>query len=311
MALKRSDTSASFWMAATERIQRNRAQELARERRNLNLPMDLRAPINRLAACLAGACHGKPATLVPRSAPCPPVRAPLKNNFPALISPLKLLALGWLVVMAVAAPAAPDATRPAPIGGLEKAVLDELNVARTAPLKYVEYLKDRRSRFKGNSYIGTPGVRVITREGVAAVDEAIAALSKQQPLAALKFSEGLALAARDHVQDTGPKGLVSHDGSDGSDSAARISRYGKVENVSGECISYGHNQARQIVLTLIIDDGVASRGHRRNIYNGAFRLAGIACGPHQTFKNMCVIDFAAAYKEDPQAILERQTQTSR
>lgn len=203
--------------------------------------------------------------------------------------------------------AAPEAPAPAHINEIQKAVLSELNVARTTPLKYVEYLKDRRSRFKDKFFIGTPGVRVLTREGAAAVDEAIAALAKQPPLAALKFSEGLALAALDHAQDTGPKGLVSHDGSDGSDTAARIRRYGKVENVLGECISFGHNEARQIVLTLIIDDGVANRGHRRNIYNGDFRLAGIACGQHQTFKNMCVIDFAGAYKEDKPAILKRQT----
>jgi uncharacterized protein YkwD len=161
--------------------------------------------------------------------------APLKTNFPARIGSLKLLGVGWLALVMTAVHAAPSATAPAPVGGIQRAVLDELNVARTAPLKYVEYLKDRRSRFKDKFFIGTPGVSVLTREGAAAVDEAIAALAKQPPLAALKFSEGLALAALDHAQDTGPKGFVSHDGPDGSDTAARIRRYGKVENVLGEC----------------------------------------------------------------------------
>lgn len=217
-----------------------------------------------------------------------------------------LLVGGWLGLVLAVAPAAPVATVPAPINVRQQAVLDELNLARTAPLKYVEYLKDHRSRFKGNLFIGTAGVRFKTREGVAAVDEAIAALSKQPPLAALRFSAGLALAALDHVQDTGPKGLVSHEGSDGTNSAARIRRYGEVRNFSGECISYGLYEARQIVIQLIIDDGTADRGHRRSIYNARFQLAGIACGQHQAFKNMCVIDFAAAYKEDPQAIRKRQ-----
>jgi len=232
------------------------------------------------------------------------MNVPLPRHFPARHSPLQLVLAGGLAfALAVTAPAASGA---GPREGIQKSVLAELNVARTTPMKYVEYLKDQRSRFKGNLFIGTPGVRLMTHEGVAAVDEAIAALSKQAPLAALSFSEGLALAALDHVQDTGPKGLVSHEGSDGAMSGTRARRYGRVEHGSGECISYGFYEARQIVMALIVDDGVAGRGHRNNIYNGDFRLAGIASGPHQTFKTMCVIDFAGAYQEDPQAIAKRQ-----
>ena len=230
----------------------------------------------------------------------------LKTNCPAPIEPLKLLRVGWMGLVLTVAHAAPGAAVPVRIDPIQKAVLEELNVARTAPMKYVEYLKDRRSRFKGNVFIGTPGVRTMTREGTAAIDEAIAALSKQAPLAALTFSEGLALAALDHVRDTGPKGLISHEGSDDSNPGARVRRYGRIGIASGECISYGYDEARKIVMALIIDDGVAGRGHRRNIYNAQFRLAGIACGPHKTFKHMCVIDFAGAFTEDEQAIRQRQ-----
>ena len=231
------------------------------------------------------------------------MRHPLPPNFPAAVTILRLLRVGWLgLVMATAASAA---SGPAPREGIQKAVFDELNLARTAPGKYVEYLKDQRSRFKGNLFIGTPGVRMMTHEGVAAVDEAIAALAKQAPVAALKFSEGLALAALDHVQDTGPKGIVSHEGTDGEMSGSRARRYGRVEHGSGECISYGFYEARQIVMALIIDDGVAGRGHRRNIYDGDFRLVGMASGPHKTFKTLCVIDFAVGYQDDPVAIRQR------
>lgn len=216
-----------------------------------------------------------------------------------------ILRTGWLGLMMTVAQAGPN-TGAVPAEGIQKAVLDELNVARTTPMKYVEHLKDHRRAFKGKLFIGTAGVRRMTNEGVAAVDEAIAALSKQAPLPALKFSEGLALAALDHVEDTGPKGLVSHEGSDGSGSGTRIRRYGDVAGASGECISFGYYEARQIVMALIIDDGVPSRGHRRSIYNEKFQFAGMAAGPHKTFKNMCVIDFATAYSDDQQAIRKRR-----
>ena len=240
-----------------------------------------------------------------RPAPYPSVTALLKSHFQVQTALLKFLGCGWLGLVMTVAHAAPDVPAPARISEIQKAVLNELNVARTTPLKYVEYLKDRRRGFKGKIFSAPGGIRVTTREGVVAVDDAIEALSKQAPLTALQFSEGLALAALDHVQDTGPKGLVSHDGSDGSNPFARVSRYGELERFSGECISFGHSEARQIVLALIIDDGVANRGHRRSIFTKEFRLAGIARGPHKTFKDMCVIDFACVFEEDKQAIRKR------
>ena len=233
------------------------------------------------------------------------MRALLKRQPSLPLHPLKWLQIGCLGLLMTAAQAAPTGALPAE--GIQKSLLEELNVARTAPMKYVGYLKDHRREFKGLVYVGFGGDRLITQEGVTAVDEAIAALSKQPPLAPLKFSQGLARAALDHVLDSGPKGLVSHEGADGSSPAARVGRYGEVGTASGECISYGFYEARQIVMALIIDDGVASRGHREIIYNGKYRLAGIARGPHQTFKTLCVIDFADTFKDDPAAILKRQS----
>ncbi len=60
----------------------------------------------------------------------------------------------------------------------------------------------------------------------------------------------------------------------------------------GENISYGPDDGREVVLQLIIDDGVPDRGHRANIFSPGFRLAGVVCGPHPKFRTICVIDFA-------------------
>jgi uncharacterized protein YkwD len=90
---------------------------------------------------------------------------------------------------------------------------------------------------------------------------------------------------------------MGHNGSDGSNPASRINRYGHWQGAWAENISYGRRSARDIVLALIIDDGVRGRGHRKNIFNPSYNVAGAAYGPHPRFGSVCDIDFAGAYAE--------------
>ena len=65
-----------------------------------------------------------------------------------------------------------------------------------------------------------------------------------------------------------------------------------------ENIAYGHHTAREIVLALIVDDGVHRRGHRKNIFNPTYDMVGAAYGPHARFGSVCSIDFASGYAEN-------------
>ncbi len=179
----------------------------------------------------------------------------------------------------------------------EKEVYVELNRARTDPKQYAENLKELRKFYRG-SMLELPGeTRIMTREGVAAVDEAIDFLERARPIGPLKVSKGMSLAARDQVKDQAATGEIGHDGSDGSSPGKRLNRYGSWAGSYGENISYGQNTARQIVMQLLIDDGVEGRGHRKNIFTPHFNIAGVACGKHARYRFMCVIDFAGAYTE--------------
>jgi len=180
---------------------------------------------------------------------------------------------------------------------LEKAVVNEMNLARTSPKEYLSLLEQFKKYYDGK-LLKLPGeTPILTKEGTSAVVEATRSLRSQKPVSPLSPSKGMTLGAKDHIRDLRTSGASQHKGSDGSESWDRVNRYGTWQKIIGENISFGHNKARNIVMTLMIDDGVPNRGHRKNIFNPDFRLVGVACGDHPAYRTICVITFAGGYRE--------------
>jgi uncharacterized protein YkwD len=116
---------------------------------------------------------------------------------------------------------------PSYLSKLENEVLQELNLARTNPATFARLLEDYRAQFNGK-IVKRPGkIDLMTSEGTRAVDEAIRTLKSQKPLDAFRPSKGMSLAAKDHVKDTGPRGLTGHSGADRSSPFDRMNRHGK------------------------------------------------------------------------------------
>ncbi len=179
----------------------------------------------------------------------------------------------------------------------ERQVIIEINMARTDPAEYARsFLVPLRAYYR-RTLLQYPGeIAILTHEGIRALDECINALQVTKPVPSLFPKEGLALAARDHVRDQATTGAAGHAGSDNSTPIDRISRYGKWDISAGENIDYGNGDARRIVTSLLIDDGVTSRGHRINLLNGAFKFVGVSVGAHDVYRYMCVMDFAGSYR---------------
>jgi uncharacterized protein YkwD len=212
------------------------------------------------------------------------------------LAPLLAVLLTGSAHAAPAAPAAPPAA-PAYLSRLEAQVLAELDQVRAAPRSYAAVLVELRQHYRGR-LLELPGqVPLMTVEGAAAVDEAVRALRASPTLPRLRPSPGMSRAARGHAEDIGPRGLTSHLGSHGSDPFRRLGCCGTWEGSAGENIQYGGRDAREVVVQLLVDDGVPGRGHRKNILSPSFRVVGIGCGRHARFRSVCVIDFAAGYRE--------------
>lgn len=127
-----------------------------------------------------------------------------------------------------------------------------------------------------------------SREGRAAVDEALAALRAARPVGGVDHAACLSAGAQDHARDQGLNGRFSHTGSDGTSPAARVQRHGGPARC-GEVISFGWTRARDVVVDFLVDDGVPGRGHRRALLNAEFSMIGAALDDHRVAGSIAVV----------------------
>jgi hypothetical protein len=172
-------------------------------------------------------------------------------------------------------------------------VLRLLNRARRNPKSMAALLDKRMEKIDvHNRILKADGVFLQLAEGRKGVEDCIRVMRLAAPVPELELSEELCKAAQEHVADMGPKGLTGHTGSDGSTTWDRVARHCEWRRACAENIDYMSTSAPEIVLSMLVDDDVPSRGHRKTILKSDFTKVGIAYGPHKDFGTLCVLVFA-------------------
>jgi uncharacterized protein YkwD len=164
----------------------------------------------------------------------------------------------------------------------EKEVLELLNAVRTDPKKFIDthalpYIE--ANKFSKNRY----------------AKSLVQDLKKTKPMAALQLSDGLTKTARNHAKDMGTTGKTGHESPDGTPFHIRVRKQSKAQGMIAENCAYGQTSALDFVMQLLIDDGIESLGHRKNILEPTYKWVGIAIEPHKAYRTNCVMDFAERF----------------
>ena len=159
-------------------------------------------------------------------------------------------------------------------------VLKLINEARTDPQVFLQarllpYLKEHE--MENNTF------------AKSLVDD----LKSAKKINPLQASPLLEKTARAHAIDMGSKGTVGHDSSNGTSFVDRVRKKIKTGMIAENC-DYGNSDPLDIVMSLLIDDGIASLGHRKNLLHPALNWIGIAVEKHKSYGTNCVMDFASA-----------------
>jgi len=179
----------------------------------------------------------------------------------------------------------------------EQDLLSEINQARAYPQTYATYLEQLKPLFKGKDFTAMGQETLTTQEGWDAVADAIKFLRAAKPLGPLSTSQGLCLAATSHVKEQSASGATGHAGSNNTMIEQRVKPFGTWHGGIGENLTYGNESARERILTWLIDDGVATRGHRKRIMSQDYKVAGISCGSHPEYGTMCVLTLAGGFTD--------------
>ena len=184
-----------------------------------------------------------------------------------------------------------------------KNIFNLINKFRANPRELARHLERIKKYLdiKTNILSEPDKIQIQMVEGEDVFNEAINYLNNLRPLQPFQWEEALAKSAQEHVDDIGPKGLLLYQSSDGTEPEERISKYGDYIESLGENIDFGPNDAIGVIVSLTLDDGEEERPHRENLFKNDYKKIGIACGPHQTEFQMCVMDLAYDFVPKGQA----------
>ncbi len=155
----------------------------------------------------------------------------------------------------------------------EKEIIYILNLIRTNPVLFSNTVLKKYPSLSGKGYLATDEFYY---------QSLVNTLTKMQPLNMLTPDKACFESAQCHATSSGAAGYAGH---------KRISdNCEKKKTYNGECCDYGNSDPLEIVLSLLIDEGVPSLGHR-SIFLSSYTKVGVSVKPHKKYGTNTVFDF--------------------
>ena len=63
----------------------------------------------------------------------------------------------------------------------------------------------------------------------------------------------------------------------------------------GESLSFGCDDSKDLMIQLIVDDGVSDRGHRKNLFDASFNVVGCYSCKHKTCEMVTCLDYCGEF----------------
>ena len=182
---------------------------------------------------------------------------------------------------------------------IKREVIAESNRIRTNPKAYIPILEEYLKNFDGN-LLTLPGKNEIleTEEGPRAYKEAIEFLKNQKPINIIEYDEEASKVAQDYSKflSNSKEDQVE----DESQIEQRVEKYLEYDYSISENIDFGGSTGIEVIVNLLVDDGVKNRTHRDNLFSDKYEYYGVGVFEHPEYDYCTVIDYFGdiiAYKD--------------
>ena len=182
---------------------------------------------------------------------------------------------------------------------IQMSLYEKLNKLRQNPKSYIPLIEAEMKSLKKNNILKRKdsNLQIQTIEGKEAYEDAILFLKQQKPVPALKKENKLSYAAQDLVKDIGERGVVTHEDKEGQYTSERIEKYCEWDFCANEVIEVSSKNPQDILISLLVDDGVRNRADRMALFNEIYNYVGISCGPHIEYEIVTVFVFVGGIRQ--------------
>ena len=174
---------------------------------------------------------------------------------------------------------------------IKNEVIYEANRIRKNPKAYIPILEEYLENFDDNRLkMPDKNECIETQEGPKAFKEAIEFLKNQKPINEIEFDEEASKVAEEYAKILATSGEEVQ-AEDESHIQERVEKYIDYDYAISECIDFGGSTGKEVIVNLLVDDGVKFRTHRQNLFSDKYQYYGVAVTDHPEYDYCTIIDY--------------------